>query len=208
MQKAYYGKKCPICNLRNYGLFQGKDVLLCAECNRKLERSNHRHILYVYNDFFKEILYRYKGLGDLALAPIFLEEFGSTIRKRYKHYVIVLVPSNADDNFRRGFAFLPWIFKSLNMPIISPFSKQITYKQSSSKNREEIKNVIILKNKIDLRNQKLLLVDDVLTSGHTLATCICLLKTLNPKKIDYLVLSAKKENIDKATKLIEGELRK
>ena len=180
---------------------------MCANCCRKLTRVKHKHILYVYNDFFKDLLYRYKGQGDLALAPVFLEEYSDVLKKRYKNYIIIVVPSSQDDNARRGFAFLPWIFKSLNLHVISPFSKQKSYKQSSSKNRQEIKNVIVLTKKINLRNQKVLIVDDVMTSGNTIRTCIDLLKSANPKKIDYLVLAAKKENIKEGTKLIEGGLK-
>ena len=67
--------------------------------------------------------------------------------------------------------------------------------------------MIVLTKKINLRNQKVLIVDDVMTSGNTIRTCIDLLKSANPKKIDYLVLAAKKENIKEGTKLIEGGLK-
>ena len=203
MQKSYQEKKCPICQGQKYGLFQNKKDVMCASCLRKLQYSRNSHILYLYNDFFKEVLYRYKGLGDLALAPIFLEPFKSYLKRRYKGYTIVLVPSNTSDNFRRGFAFLPWIFKSLNFDMISPFTKQKEYKQASSKNREDIKNIIVFKENIFVSNKKLLVVDDVITSGYTLKTCMDLLQTKHPKEIDYLVLASKKENIAKCTRLLK-----
>lgn len=170
---------------------------MCLDCRRSLQQANHPHVLYIYNDFFKELLYRYKGLGDLALAPIFLEAHKSILKKRYKGYTLVVVPSYSEDNIRRGFAFLPWIYKELDLPIISPFIKQIPYKQASSKHREEIKDVIVFKDQVYLKDKKLLLVDDVMTSGHTLKTCKKLLETQQPKKIDYLVLAARKENLNK-----------
>ena len=176
---------------------------MCRNCLRKLQYSTNPHVLYIYNDFFREVLYRYKGLGDLQLAPIFLEPFKAELKRRYKDYTIVLVPSNASENFRRGFAFLPWIFKSLGLPMVSPFTKQKDYKQASSKNREDIKNVIVFKENIFVSNKKLLVVDDVITSGYTLKTCIELLESKHPKKIDYLVLASKMENIEKSTRLLK-----
>ena len=203
MSKPYSKKKCPICQGVKYGLFQSKKDIMCVDCIRKLEYAKNPHILYIYNDFFKELLYRYKGLGDLALAPVFLEPFKKYLKKRYKGYIIVIVPSNVNDNFRRGFAFLPWIFKSLNFEMISPFTKQKEYKQASSKHREDIKNIIVFKENIFVSNKKLLIVDDVITSGYTLKTCMDLLRKKHPKKIDYLVLASKKENIKKSTKLLK-----
>jgi predicted amidophosphoribosyltransferase len=196
-------KKCPVCLGEDYGLFQRHEELLCANCLRLLERTNNPHILYIYNDFFKNILFRYKGLGDLALHSIFLQQNLQTLKRRYKGYIIVLVPSNQEDNFRRGFAFLPWIFKSLGLPMMSPFTKQIQYKQTSSKHREDISKVIVLKEPLCLIGQKVLLVDDVMTSGHTLKTCLTLLVRAKPKKLDYLVLACRKENIIQSIKLIE-----
>ena len=171
--------------------------MMCLDCHRKLESASHPHVLYIYNEFFRELLYRYKGLGDLMLAPLFLEEHKKYLKKRYKDYTIAVVPSFHDDNLRRGFAFLPWIYRELGLPIISPFLKQLSYKQATSKHRERIKEVIVLKEHIYLKDKKILLVDDVMTSGYTLKTCKALLETLQPKVIDYLVLAAKKENLDK-----------
>ncbi len=154
-------------------------------CRKQMVRANHSHILFEYNDFFRALLYRYKGQGDLALSTLFLVNDLKQLKRKYRGYTIVVVPSSAQDNFRRGFAFLPWIFQPLKLPMISPFYKQIEYKQSSSKNRLDIQNVICLKKHIYLKNKKLLIVDDVMTSGNTLKTCIKLLEPLQPKKIDF-----------------------
>ena len=68
--------------------------------------------------------------------------------------------------------------------------------------RSQIKEVIVLKDHMDVKGKKLLLVDDVMTSGNTIKTCIQLLETLQPKKIDYFVLAVKKENYQTGIKNI------
>lgn len=205
MSFPYPFKKCPVCGQYLTGIFLKKEQILCVSCLKKLKRAKSPHVLYLYNDFFRELLFRYKGQGDLALASVFLDEHLKDLKKRYKDYTIVVVPSNSDENFRRGFAFLPWLFYTLKLPIISPFLKQKNYKQALSKHREDIQNVIILKENIDVKDKKLLLVDDVMTSGYTLVSCVRLLQTLHPKQIDVLVLAAKEENIERCLQLLRKE---
>ena len=43
-----------------------------------------------------------------------------------------------------------------------------------------------------LRNQKVLILDDVITSSATLNTCLSLVLAYNPKSVELLVLSTKK----------------
>lgn len=203
MSEKVTKKECPICKRIDYGLFQDKKDNLCIQCRRQLSFANHPHVLYFYNDFLRAMLFQYKAMGDLALAPLFLMDYQKKLKRRYQGYIIVLVPSLQEDNFKRGFAFLPWMFRSLGLPMISPFHKKSHYKQATSKHRESIKDVIAFKEKVFLKGKKLLLVDDVMTSGYTIKTCIELLETRHPKKIDYLVLAVKKENMANCIKNIE-----
>lgn len=176
---------------------------MCIKCRRELERSHQRHVLYWYNDFFRAMLFRYKALGDLALASLFLMDDCEKLKRRYHDYTIVLVPSLQEDNFKRGFAFLPWMFNSLQLPMISPFYKIRSYKQATSKHREEISEIIQLKEPLYLKGKKLLVVDDVMTSGYTMKTCLQLLRKRHPKTLDYLVLATKKENYHTCIENIE-----
>lgn len=196
-------KECPICKHVDYGLFQDKEDILCIQCRRQFSLANHPHVLYLYNDFLRAMLFQYKAMGDLVLAPLFLMDYQKKLKRRYRGYVIVLAPSLQEDNFKRGFASLPWMFRSLGLPMISPFQKTSHYKQATSKHRENIKEVIAFKENVYLKGKKLLLVDDVMTSGYTIKTCIQLLETQQPKTIDYLVVAAKKENIRNCIKNIE-----
>src|SRR5699024_2654283 len=65
--------------------------------------------------------------------------------------------------------------------------------EQSKLNREErkqnIQNVYELKNKQILNNRKILLIDDIYTTGNTINECSKILKQANPKRIDVLVLA-------------------
>lgn len=141
-------------------------------------------ILYAYNDFFKELLYRYKGCYDIELKDAFLTNYLLKLKKKYKKRKIVCAPSYLNDDIKRGFNHIKEIAKIFDLDIIDCLYKKKNYKQSDQKyeRRENIQKVIeIDKNKIK-GIKRVLILDDVTTSLSTLKTIIRLLPTNIDKK--------------------------
>lgn len=147
--------------------------------------------LYEYNEMFQQCLYQFKGCFDIELSTIFLENYLDYINIKFKGYILVPAPSYISHDEARGFNHVITIFKDLKMPIFSCFYKEKDMKQSdlSFNERSNIKDVIKIKNAQFLEGKKVLLIDDVFTSGSTVKTMINLLKPIKPKKISVLVLS-------------------
>ena len=80
----------------------------------------------------------------------------------------------------------------------------MNYKQSeqSADNRSNIKNIIEIKN-VDLRDKKILLVDDVITTGNTLKACINLLISKGAKSVKILTLSMVKNKQNDKTSMLK-----
>lgn len=154
--------------------------------------------LYDYDDYFKSRLFQFKGCYDVVLAKSFIDNFIDEIRLLFYGYTLIPIPSNESDDEERGFNHVKEIFKFLDMKMIDAFVKNKLYKQSDQtlKGREEIKNVLTFIDKVDIVDKKILLVDDVITSGNTIKTCINLLKSKGIKNIKILTLSASK-HLDK-----------
>lgn len=86
------------------------------------------------------------------------------------------------------------IAKTLNLPLFTGLVKIGDYKQADQpfRKRKEIYDHIAVVGGKDLCQKEILLIDDVMTSGHTLKACLDQLRKLSPKKIDILILSCRK----------------
>ncbi len=149
------------------------------------------HILYYYNDFFKKLLYQYKGQYDIALKDTFLLLYQTQLKKRYHRHIIVVAPSLDEDNQRRGFLHMEEIAKTITQDVFIGLYKKESYKQTKKKlrNKEETYQQIGIRDKGRLKGRKVLLLDDVLTSGSTLYACLQHIESCQPQSIECLVLS-------------------
>lgn len=197
---------CKICfkDINDYSLYAliNKNNLLCEECFSSLKAtfrpfsfgSIKGTAIYDYNEKIKELIYKYKGCYDYELKDVFLYRYIKYLRIIYRGYILVTVPSYHVDDERRGFNHVEEIYKPLKLKIIKVIHKDKAYKQSNNnqKDRSNIKNVLEIDKTNELKGKKVLLVDDILTTGHTLLSCIDLLKELKPKKIEILVIAKTK----------------
>ena len=128
---------------------------------------------------------------DIALANVFFQPFLTKLSSKFRHHVIVLMPSSKEKMLERGFLPVREMLKNCPLAIWEPFYKVNNTKQSmqSFENRQFISQVIKRKENETLPGRKLLLVDDVCTSGFTLLSAYHLLKE-HKLKVEALVLCA------------------
>ena len=103
---------------------------------------------------------------------------------------MIPAPSYAKNDEERGFNHVEEIFSVLNLKMMKCIHKIKQVKQAdlTTKEREEIGNVLQIDN-VDLRKKKILLVDDVFTTGSTIKAMIKLVKEKGAKKIKVLLMS-------------------
>lgn len=203
MHKEHSNRQCLICfkdvnhRISMYHLLYQPPI--CFDCLRQFERIDktylwHRHptyIVYQYNDFFKQLLFQYKGQYDVALKDIFLWTMIPELKRKYREYSIVVIPSSEEDNNKRGFCPNERIVETFSTRIFKGVYKNSNYKQTSQKDRSGIKKVLEIRDGYLLTNQKVLIFDDVMTSGNTILACTDIIAPYHPKSIEILVLSSK-----------------
>lgn len=194
---------CKICfnefEIDGFSSFFNKNQVICYSCFLKLEPKFISFIdegvkclaIYNYDETIKKLLYQFKGCFDKELKDVFLGTFAIELRLRFIGYKIIPIPSHAEDDEERGFNHVEEMFSCLRKEEEKILTKKVKVKQSSlsKKERENIKEVMAIKNKIDLSNQKILIVDDVYTTGNSFRACLKLISSLHPKSIKACFLA-------------------
>ena len=178
-----------------------KNRMICQKCYNGFELINKKEYingievryLYEYNDFLKKNIYLLKGCYDIELKDIFLDRWKYILRLIYKGYLLVPVPSYFESDNKRGFNHVEEIFSSLKLKSNKCLKKTKDIKQAnlSKKQREKIDKVLTIENGEILKGKKVLIVDDIYTTGSTLNACINLVRKYYPKVLKCLILCKK-----------------
>ena len=194
---------CLICfkEICDHTLFNllNKNNVICEECFSKLEPkyiefevSNVKATaLYIYNQEMKEIIYKFKGCYDIEMGEVFLNRYLWYLKLRYKGFYIVPLPSNELDDKRRGFNHVEEIYNRLNLPILNVIKKIVDSKQAKKSKKERLKTIEVF-DVVDIervKNKKILIVDDVFTTGSSVRAAITLVKRGKPKYIEVFVIA-------------------
>ena len=182
-------------------IFNSK-IAICGACQKEM---NPKYIsfkintydglsIYDYNPFIRQLIYQYKGCYDYELFDVFINSLYTELKLHYLNYALIPIPSFKNDDEERGFNHVKEIFKNLGLKTLDILEKTEKHKQATSsvEEREKVYKVLALKEKPDLRKTKVLIVDDIYTTGATMKSAINLLEKLNPKAIKVLVIAKTK----------------
>lgn len=196
---------CPICE--KYLTEQGK---ICRNCDKSLFSLNSLTVGTNYDNpkISRAIVFlKYKFIPEIAgpLARILLKTFQKNNLKLPD--LIIPVPLHPLKLRWRGFNQTQLLAEHLNKILLPNFSIEIdseilireryTMPQASFKNSQKrqanIQNAFTVdySKKEKIKNRRVLLIDDVCTTGNTLNECGKELRKLKPKSIQGLVIARK-----------------
>lgn len=161
-------------------VFIGEDPL-CSECRGQWKRIRCRFRLegiqvyssYLYDEAFSACLIQYKECGDEALKDVFLYEEKEILKRKYRGYTLVPMPSSERKRELRGFSHMERMLECTGLPVLEAFEKtaDIDQKNLSGPMRRQIAGSIRLKEGIVLP-EKTVLCDDTVTTGSTLKAAL------------------------------------
>ncbi len=174
----------------------------CQSCFNKAFAFDSVRAVLVYNEVSKKMITRFKHAGQAGYARLFAPWMYnvalSVLRDRQDQDnwdAIVVVPLHPLRFIRRGFnqAMLLAQHMGLSLPILKKALKRIRHTvsqghQSPDDRQKNIQHAFIAQASC-VNGKRLLLIDDVMTTGATLNECTIVLKNAGAIRVDILVLA-------------------
>lgn len=191
------GETCRICSRPLHLLdekFRNGD--LCHDCIRWeedpewksfLEKNNS---LFLYNDFLKEVIAKFKFRGDYVLAKVFVVFFKKELTKMAAD-LLVPIPLSEQRMYERGFNQATAILIESGFAPSEILSRIHSEKQSKKSRSERIhlSQVFKVDPNHNLEGQRIVLIDDIYTTGSTLRHAAKLLKGAGAESVQSLTLA-------------------
>lgn len=187
-------KQCPLCNKQ-----QPKDKL-CPAC----KETSYLDEIIICADYENEILqktiryFKYKYVKDLgaALGQIMINKYKQI--KQLPNALIIPTPLHQRRTLERGFNQAELLAEQFADYFDLPILNQVLYRQKNIEHQanlnkkqrlKNIKGCFTIKNIELIKNQNIILVDDVITTGATLNEQAKLLKQNNARKVWAVVIA-------------------
>lgn len=175
----------------------------CSDCERKNYHYDKGYAVWVYNDVLKKSLAEFKYHSRKEYAGFYIDEvvrlYGDRIRK-YSPDVIVPVPIHRSKYFERGYnqadILAKGIGKKLDYPVLSKLliRNKKTLPQKKLSDKERLRNLSEAFCYNDKASKgyckdinKVLLVDDIYTTGSTVEACTNVLKANGVSEVYFIV---------------------
>lgn len=157
--------------------------------------------LFAEQSIVQQLIHQLKYKGNYDVGVYFGKKYGACLKQEY-HYAhidaIIPVPLHPKKMITRGYnqseKFADGLSQSLDVPVLTDVLHRKSNKISQTKlNRisrwNNVNNDFYVNNIEKITNKKILLVDDVLTTGATLDACASALHSASPVSISIATIA-------------------
>ena len=195
--KKIEGETCRICCRPFYQLDDKfRKGEWCNDCFRWEEDPEWQglleknHSLFLYNEFLKEVIAKYKFRGDYILAKVFTADIKEALTKM-RPDLLVPIPLSEERLYERGFNQAVALLKESGFSPAEILTRIHSEKQSKKSRSDRIHLPQVFKVAADynLQGKKVVLIDDIYTTGSTLRHAAKQLKAAGAASIQSLTLA-------------------
>ncbi len=153
------------------------------------------HTIYYYNDKTLKLIHVFKYYKKSSLSIRIGKDFGDVIRKNNfekKYDMIIPVPLHKSRERERGFNQSNLICKQAASISGLPLLNDVIIRKKNSKSQsqlaykeriENVKNIFNIKSPRKIKGRKIILIDDIITTGLTVNSCCSELKKHGAEEI-------------------------
>lgn len=191
-------EKCMVCDEDGF-------IGICPSCKSRINKAKNEGSILSYGFYggiLKSLILKFKYESNYNVGYLLANFLIEIIRESEIDIdIICYIPMIRKDERKRGFNQCKLIANeigyNLNIPVSNCIKKvKHTKEQKKLTKEERIKNLIgafeVTSNE-DIKNKRVLLIDDVMTTGATIGECTKILKKSGVKEI--IVLTIAKSNI-------------
>jgi ComF family protein len=188
---------CAVCHAPFANAWPLDEQGVCGACRSGLRGFDHAASFGMYEGALRSLihLFKYSGMKPLALPLAQYLEKAISIDEAFD--AVVAVPLYWRKKWDRGFnqaeLLARHVAKRRGIPLLNPLRrKRATNTQAglaSAGRRRNVAGAFVLRANQDLAGKKILLIDDVMTTGATAGACAAVLKRGGAKSISLLTLA-------------------
>lgn len=171
----------------------------CPDCTRIVHHFEKGIGAFQYNDYLRESIYDFKYHGVSSLGRL----YGKAIAERYKYEImaweadcLIPVPIHYKKEKKRGYNQAELLANALGEELHIPVIGDILVRNINTKPQKELDDIhrrknlenafLIKENVVNLK--KVIIVDDIYTTGATIDACAKVLKEAGCKEVYYISL--------------------
>ncbi len=182
--------------------------MMISDCNCGHKKHFYKYICapFYYEGAASRGIWRFKFRNATKLAGVFAKDLAECFNKHYSGYdfdLCTFVPSAKEDFEKRGYNQAELLAREFSEItelkceelLVKNFSTQTQHSLSSTERSGNLAGAIDIKENVDVENMRILLIDDIKTTGSTLNECAKMLSICGASEVFCLTVAiTNKEN--------------
>jgi ComF family protein len=184
-------RRCRVCSLP---LISEQGI--CTRCRRRQYAFEGNFSIFEYRDEMRELLYQFKFRNRVRLGPVLAEFFAAALKECRTRGLLVPVPGNPASVRARGWDPMVVIAGVLARNHGYPVGRLLARRPggaqktlSYEERRSNLAGMVRLRRPPPARTARVVLLDDVFTTGATASECAHVLQEAGVKFVEVLSLA-------------------